>query len=106
MYNIAVVPGDGIGPEVLREGLKVVRAAAEKLGFDYETVEYDFGGDRYLAQGGKEDPLPDSAISEFRDMDAIFLGAAQAKVQPGPLHQPASYQAVPGCGNSYQGQRP
>jgi len=86
MYNIAVVPGDGIGPEVLREGLKVVRAAAEKLGFDYETVEYDFGGDRYLAAGGKEEPLPDWAISEFRDMDAIFLGAVgHPDIPPGVL---------------------
>ncbi len=84
MYKIAVLPGDGIGPEVLDEGLKVIKAAAEKTDFDYETVDYDFGGDKYLAEGG--DPLPDSAISEFRDMDAIFLGAVgHPDVAPGVL---------------------
>jgi 3-isopropylmalate dehydrogenase len=86
MYKIAVLPGDGIGPEVIDEGLKCMRAAAEKTGFDYETVNYDFGGDRYLAEGG--DPLPDSAISEFKDMDAIFLGAVgHPDVAPGILEQ-------------------
>ena len=51
MYKIAVLPGDGIGPDVLNEGLKVIKAAAEKTGFDYETVDYDFGADRYAAEG-------------------------------------------------------
>jgi len=84
MHRIAVLPGDGIGPEVVNEGLKCIRAAAEKTGLDYETVNYDFGGDRYLAEGG--DPLPDSAISEFRNMDAIFLGAVgHPDVAPGIL---------------------
>ena len=86
MYKIAVLPGDGIGPEVVREGLKVMKAAAEKTGFDYETVDYDFGGDRYIAEGSKGDPLPDSALSEFRDMDAIYLGAVgHPDVAPGIL---------------------
>ena len=86
MYKIAILGGDGIGPEVVAEGLKCIQAAAEKTGFDFETVNYDFGGDRYLAEGGKSDPLPDSAISEFRDMDAIFLGAVgHPDVPPGVL---------------------
>lgn len=84
MYKIAVIPGDGIGPEVVREGLKVIRAVANKVGFDYEIIEYDFGGERYLAKGG--DPLPDSALSEFREMDAIYLGAVgHPDVPPGVL---------------------
>jgi len=84
MYKIAVLPGDGIGPEVTREGLKVVKAAAEKTNFDYETIFYDFGGERYLEKGG--DPLPDSALKEFGDMDAIYLGAVgHPDVKPGIL---------------------
>ena len=51
MYRIAVIPGDGTGPEVIREGLKVFDAAARAVGFKYETVTYDFGGDRYLRTG-------------------------------------------------------
>ena len=86
MYKIAVLPGDGIGPEVVDEGLKCIKAAAEKTGFDYETEHYDFGGDKYLAEGGEGPPLPDSAISEFRYMDAIFLGAVgHPDVAPGVL---------------------
>ena len=85
MYKIAVLPGDGIGPEVTREAMKVFRAAAEVFGFDYETHDYDFGGDRYLATG---EIMPDSAISEFREMDAIYLGAiGHDQVQQGILER-------------------
>ncbi|MEK7396906.1 MAG: 3-isopropylmalate dehydrogenase [Candidatus Poribacteria bacterium] len=84
MYKIAILPGDGIGPEVSNEGLKVMKAAAEKTGFNYETIFYDFGGERYLAKGG--DPLPDSALTEFKEMDAIYLGAVgHPDVKPGVL---------------------
>jgi len=84
MYKIAILPGDGIGPEVSNEGLKVMKAVAEKIGFDYETIFYDFGGERYLAKGG--DPLPDSALTEFKEMDAIYLGAVgHPDVKPGVL---------------------
>jgi 3-isopropylmalate dehydrogenase len=51
MHNIAVLPGDGTGPEVVREGLKVLEAAAQKTGFTYQTTTYDFGGDRYIRTG-------------------------------------------------------
>jgi len=85
MYKIAVLPGDGIGNEVINEGLKVLRAAAEKTGFDYEAVKYDFGGERYLKTG---EVLPDSAISEFKEMDAIYLGAVgHPDVKPGILEK-------------------
>jgi len=83
MHRIAVIPGDGIGPEVTREAMKVVRAVAERIGFDYETVEYDFGGERYLRTG---EAMPDSALDELREMDAIFLGAVgHPEVKPGIL---------------------
>ena len=85
MYRIAVLPGDGTGPEVVREGLKVLDAAAAKTGFKYETTTYDFGGDRYLATG---EVLPDSAIDELRAHDAIFLGAiGHPDVKPGILEK-------------------
>lgn len=85
MYKIAVLPGDGIGPEVVNEGLKVLKVVADKTDFDYETVEYDFCGERYLETG---EVLPDSALSEFRDMDAIYLGAVgHPDVKPGILEK-------------------
>ena len=85
MYKFAVLPGDGVGPEVVNEGLKVLQAVADKTGLKYETICYDFGGDRYLATG---EVLPDSALDEFRQMDAIYLGAfGHPDVQPGILEQ-------------------
>lgn len=84
-YKIALIPGDGTGPEVLREGVKVLRAVAEKVGFTVETVEYDFGGERYLRTG---EVLPDSAIDELKKFDAIYLGAiGHPDVKPGILEK-------------------
>jgi 3-isopropylmalate dehydrogenase len=84
-HKIAVLPGDGIGPEVATEAMKVVEAAADACGFDYETATFDFGGDRYLRTG---DILPDSALSEFRDFRVIFLGAiGHPEVEPGLLEK-------------------
>ena len=85
MYRIAVLPGDGTGPEVVVEGLKALSAVAAKAGFDYETVEFDFGGDRYLAT---DEVLPDSAVDELRQFDAIYLGAiGHPEVKPGILEK-------------------
>ncbi len=85
MHKIAVMPGDGTGPEVVHEGLKVLAVAAERFGFRYETTEYDFGGDRYLKTG---ETLPDSALAELADHNAIFLGAiGHPDVQPGILER-------------------
>ena len=82
-YNIAVMPGDGTGPEVVAEGLKVLRAAAERAGFSYDLNTYDFGGERYLRTG---ETLPDTAIPELAAHDAIFLGAiGHPEVKPGIL---------------------
>ena len=50
-YNIAVLPGDGTGPEVVVEGKKVLSAAADKFGFKLNYEEFDYGGDRYLKTG-------------------------------------------------------
>ncbi|MCH8038077.1 MAG: hypothetical protein IIC53_13295 [Proteobacteria bacterium] len=62
MHKIAVVPGDGTGPEVVVEGLKALKAVSEKAGFNYETVEFDFGGDRYLRTN---EVLPDSGYADY-----------------------------------------
>ena len=70
-YKIALIGGDGTGPEVLREAVKVVNAAAARCNFGLEMNDYDFGGDRYLATG---EILPDSATEELSGYDAILLG--------------------------------
>ncbi|MFC1646076.1 3-isopropylmalate dehydrogenase [Candidatus Omnitrophota bacterium] len=84
-YKIAVIPGDGTGPEVAREGLKVLEAVSNKYGFKYEAINYDFGGDRYLKTG---EILPDSGLEELKTMSAIFLGAVgHPEVKPGILEK-------------------
>jgi len=85
MYKIAVIPGDGTGPEVVREGLKVLDAAAQKFGFKYEKATFDFGGERYLKTG---ETLPENAVHELRKFNAIYLGAiGHPQVKPGILEQ-------------------
>jgi 3-isopropylmalate dehydrogenase len=82
-YKIAVIPGDGTGPEVVREGLKVLEAASKKTGFKYEATNYDFGGERYLETGKT---LEDKDIQELKKYSAIFLGAiGHPDVKPGIL---------------------
>ncbi len=84
-YNIAVLPGDGTGPEVVTEGLKVLKAAASKFNFTMNFESFDFGGDRYLRTG---EVLPESAPDELRKFDAIFLGAiGHPGVKPGILEK-------------------
>ena len=85
MYRIAVIPGDGTGPEVVAEALKVLRVSAAKHAIPYETVDYDFGGDRFLRTG---EALPDSALDELRQCHAILLGAVgHPDVAPGILEK-------------------
>lgn len=85
MYKIAVLPGDGTGPEVVREGLKALEAVAQKMDFKYETMEFDFGGDRYLRTG---EVLPESAVEDLSAFDAIYLGAiGHPDVKPGILEK-------------------
>lgn len=71
-YNIATIPGDGVGPECISEGIKVLKAASEKFGVKINFINYDFGSERYLRTG---EILPDSAIEEFKKLDAIYFGA-------------------------------
>ncbi|HUT22764.1 MAG TPA: isocitrate/isopropylmalate family dehydrogenase, partial [Sumerlaeia bacterium] len=71
-YRIAVIPGDGTGPEVTAEAVKVAKVAADKFGFQLELAEFDFGGERYKRTG---ETLPDSGVEELRRFDSILLGA-------------------------------
>jgi 3-isopropylmalate dehydrogenase len=83
MYKIALLPCDGIGPEVTAEAMKVMDVAAKKFGVQYETIPYDIGGDRYLRTG---DIITDKEMEELAQMDAIFLGAVgHDQVPPGIL---------------------
>lgn len=80
-YRIGVLGGDGIGPEVTREGLKVLEAVAGGGDFKYELVDYPYSGEHYLKT---KELVPDSVIDEWRSLDAVFLGAiGHPDVEPG-----------------------
>ncbi len=82
-YKIAVMPGDGTGPEVVAEGMKVLKAASDKFGFSYTHETFDYGGERYLKTGKTID---DKELDNLRKFDAIFLGAiGHPDVKPGIL---------------------
>jgi 3-isopropylmalate dehydrogenase len=84
-YDIAVIPGDGTGPEVVAEGIKVLEAAAAKFDFGYRFSTYDIGGDHYLATG---ETISDQQLESLAKRDAIFLGAiGHPEVQPGVLEK-------------------
>jgi 3-isopropylmalate dehydrogenase len=84
-YLIALIPGDGIGTEVVAEAVKVLQAVAPKAGFTFETTEYDLGAKRYNATG---ELLPEDIIEELRGADAILLGAiGDPSVAPGILER-------------------
>ncbi len=84
-YKIAVIPGDGTGPEVVAEGKKVLDVAARKFGFKLDMHDFDYGGDRFLKTG---EVLPDSASEELKQFDSIYLGAiGHPDVKPGILEK-------------------
>ena len=84
-YKIAVIPGDGTGPEVIREGLKVLKAASKKFDFNYKEEIFDYGGERYLKTGKT---ITDKELSGLKKFDAIYLGAiGHPDVKPGILEQ-------------------
>jgi 3-isopropylmalate dehydrogenase len=84
-YQIAVLPGDGTGPEVTAEALKVLKTAAHKFDFKLDLATYDYGGERYKRTG---ETISESGIEELRRHDAIFLGAiGHPDVKPGVLEK-------------------
>ena len=85
MHDIAVIPGDGIGPEVIREGLKVLDAAAEIHGFATRREEMPYGAEHYLRTG---ETFPDSALRAAHDFEAVLLGAiGDPRVETGMLER-------------------
>jgi len=84
-YDIAVIGGDGTGPEVVQEAVKVLDAASKKFGLKLTYTKYDIGGERYLRTG---EILPDSVLEELRKFPAILLGAiGHPNVKPGILEK-------------------
>ncbi len=84
-YDIAVIGGDGTGPEVTRENIKVLDAAGQKFGFKLNYTEFDFGGERYMRTN---EALPDSAADDLRQFPSILLGAiGHPDVKPGILEK-------------------
>ena len=84
-YDIAVIGGDGTGPEVTKEAIKVLDAAAQKFNFKLNYTPFDFGGDRYLRTN---EVLPDSAADDLRNFPAVLLGAiGHPDVKPGVLEK-------------------
>src|SRR5437667_8057018 len=84
-YNIAVIGGDGTGPEVTREAVKVLDATGAKFGLKLNYTDYDLGGERYLRTN---EALPDSVVEELRKFPAILLGAiGHPDVKPGILEK-------------------
>src|ERR1044072_2576640 len=84
-YNLAVIGGDGTGPEVTREAVKTLEAAAKKFSLKLSFTPYDLGGERYLRT---KEALPDSAVEELRKFPAILLGAiGHPDVKPGILEK-------------------
>jgi len=84
-YNIAVIPGDGTGPEVVAEGVKALQAISKLFAIDFQFTTFDLGGERYLKEGVL---VTNEEISQLKTMDAIFLGAiGHPDVTPGILEK-------------------
>ncbi len=84
-YTIGVIPGDGIGPEVTKEALKVLSTVSSDCNIKYEIIEYPFGGEYYLSKKGL---IQDKTIEELKSLSAIFLGAiGHPDVPPGILEK-------------------
>ena len=82
-YRIGLIRGDGIGPEVLSEALRVLEAVSSAEGFRIETTDYDLGAERYLRSS---EVLPASVLGEIRSQDSVLLGAVgDPRVPPGVL---------------------
>jgi 3-isopropylmalate dehydrogenase len=84
-YHIAVIPGDGTGPEVVAEGIKALEALSKRCGLGFQFHDFPIGGEQYLKKGTL---LPDAVLDELKGMDAIYLGAiGHPDVKPGILER-------------------
>ncbi|MGD8981203.1 MAG: 3-isopropylmalate dehydrogenase [Desulfobacterales bacterium] len=84
-YHISVIPGDGTGPEVVAEGIKILQTLADKFGFKLNFTHYDLGGEHYKTTG---EILPENILESIAESDAIYLGAiGHPDVKPGILEK-------------------
>ncbi len=84
-YKIALIPGDGIGPEIIAEGKKIMDSISEIENFEMDWIEYPFSADHYLET---EELLPENSLKEMEKMDAIYLGAlGDPRIKPGILEK-------------------
>ena len=84
-YKVPVLPGDGIGPEIIAEGRKVIDAAGERFGFDVEWIEYPNGADHYLETG---ELISENTLKELSGYPAIYLGSiGDPRIAPGILEK-------------------
>ncbi len=84
-YKIPVLPGDGIGPEIIAEGRKVIDAVGERFGFDVEWIEYPHGADHYLETG---ELISEETLKELSGYTAIYLGSiGDPRIAPGILEK-------------------
>ncbi|AKB26884.1 3-isopropylmalate dehydrogenase [Methanosarcina siciliae T4/M] len=84
-YKVPVLPGDGIGPEIIAEGKKVIDAAGERFGFDVEWIEYPHGADHYLETG---ELISEETLKELSGYPAIYLGSiGDPRIAPGVLEK-------------------
>jgi 3-isopropylmalate dehydrogenase len=84
-YKVPVLPGDGIGPEIIAEGRKVIDAAGERFGFDVEWIEYPHGADHYLKTG---ELISEDTLKELSGYPAIYLGSiGDPRIAPGILEK-------------------
>jgi 3-isopropylmalate dehydrogenase len=84
-YKVPVLPGDGIGPEIIAEGKKVIDAAGEKFGFDVDWIEYPHGADHYLETG---ELISEDSLKELSNYEAIYLGSiGDDRIEPGVLEK-------------------
>ena len=98
-YNIAVIGGDGTGPEVVREAVKVLDAAGRQFDLKLNYTPYDLGGERYLRT---QEALPDSVVEELRRYPAILLGAiGHPGVKPGILEKGILLRLREGAGSNF-----
>lgn len=84
-YKIPVIPGDGIGPEIIREGRKALEVAGERFGFDIDWIEYPNGADHYLETG---ELISEDTLKELSKYRAIYLGSiGDDRIKPGILEK-------------------
>ncbi|MFA4956785.1 MAG: isocitrate/isopropylmalate dehydrogenase family protein [Candidatus Methanoperedens sp.] len=84
-YKIPVIPGDGVGPEIIKEGRKVLEAAGEKFGFDINWIEYPHGADHYLETG---ELISEDTLKELSAYKAIYFGSiGDERIKPGILEK-------------------